>query len=374
MADFLQTKKLYTLSDICFSEEKIDLNSYFAATIVVIIPCQVYHLENKSIFNILNKLKFIKYVTEIVVVINGNPSPDMDLVMSLKTIDPKITILLESNKNTIIIKDELRFQNTILAGKGFAIWLGYMYILQKYTSKSFIVTIDSDIQSFTSSFLLKLLYPLVQFNAEINKGYYVRYSKAKFDGRLTRFLVFPLLQAMNKQINNNELIDFLLEFRYPLSGEVAISSNLLSRFCLRHSWSYDISLLVQVHKYIDNTPIFQTELTNNYQHQHRDLTTNSNHGLMEIAKDIIDFLLGFCNFDIKAIATDYLYFARELIDKYDKLATFNGIGSNVEEEKILINEVLMLITDNQNESIVLPNWAQVNSNEVIKKFISGLIL
>lgn len=377
MADFLQTTNLYTLSDICFAESKVDLQRYFAANIVVVIPCQVYHLESHLIFQLLNKLKLIAYITEIVVVVNGIPKPLPELVQSLKMIDSRITVLFESGKNSAELSQCLNIQPQALVGKGFALWLGFTYVLQKYSKPVFIATIDADMQNFTSDFLLKLFYPLVQFGAQINKGYYVRYSCDKLDARLTRLLVFPLLHAMRKQesaTSASKVIDFLIEFRYPLSGDVAITSSLLSKLSLRAAWSYDLSLLVQVQQQAVDLPIFQTEITDNYQHIHREMASEANHGLIEVAQDIINYLLEFAPFNIQILASDYLRVAFALIDKYAKLADFNGLNFNVLEEQKLARQFVLLLGQNQSSPTILPTWEQVNHQEAVKQFILDLAL
>lgn len=375
MTDFWQAPKLYTLSNICFDESKVNLQKYFNETIVVIIPCQVRHLENNLIFNVLNQLKLISYLSEIVVVVNGSPSPAIELAQSLKMVDNRISVLLESEGSSDDLNQCFAIGSHKPAGKGFALWLGFAYVFQKYRIKAIIATIDADIQNFTPAFLLKLLYPLVEFGADINKGYYVRYSNDKLDGRLTRLLVFPLLKAMRKQINTSELIDYLIEFRYPLSGEVAINSRLLSKLNLRQAWSYDLSLLVQVQQNLLDSPVFQTEITDNYQHQHRQLSgKNDSNSLSEVAQDIINYLLTFYKFDIEVLTHDYLSIASELIDKYMKLAAFNGLNFCLAEEKELVQQFMILIMNGEDNSAILPRLDQIPCPDVVEKFISTITI
>lgn len=374
MADFVQTQNLYTLSDLCFDEAQVDLQNYHTTTIVMVIPCSVHHLKNYLILDLLNKLKLITYLTEIVVVINGIPSAATEQVLALKALDARITILLESGQDTHLLSDYLAIKSKPLSGKGFALWLGYFYILQKYEKRVLIATLDADLKNFTPALLLKLLFPLVHCAAEFNKGYYVRYSQNKLDGRLTRLLLFPLLQAMRRQTDLTGLLDFLIEFRYPLSGEMAISSDLLRNLNLRTAWSYDLSLLTQIYEYATISSIYQTEISNNHQHQHRDSASDGDHGLQVVAVDIIDYLCGLYPFDFKQLATDYLSIASRFIDQYQLLAAFNGLNFSVEAEKELARRLGLLIHDGNCGSVTLPKINQVSDQAGLRRFITDLII
>ena len=268
-ADFLQSKNLTTLGEICFNSQAINLKKYVDSMVVVVIPCHIKHLEQGLIVDLLKKLHFVNYVREFVIVINGSLSDSNDKIRDLNLIDSRITVLLENSDFKTQLQPYLDFNTKSLRGKGYALWLGFAYVCNKYKHLAIVATIDADIKTFTHDFLLKLLYPLVHFGAHLNKGYYVRYADEKLTGRLARLLVFPLLQAMKLQLGSDNLCDFLSEFRYPISGDVAITSRLISQLSLMQGWSYDLSLLIQARKRTISEKLFQTEVTDNYQHINR---------------------------------------------------------------------------------------------------------
>ncbi|NCT56451.1 MAG: hypothetical protein GW760_01885 [Legionella sp.] len=329
MADFYQTPTLFTLSNICFDENKV-FSHFFTQPVVIVIPCHFRHLENKAVFNLLNELKPINYITEIIVVVNGQVHPSDDVTYVLKSLDKKCTILYESSGNK--------------PGKGLALCLGFSYLYKKYKNKAIVATLDADLKNFTPTLLLKLIYPMQTLKADFNKGYYTRYSDKKLDGRLTRLLIFPLLQALLLQKKNDELLLFLTEFRYPLSGDVAFKSHLIPQLDLASNWSYDLSLLVSVHKNKSCLNLFQTEITQNYQHPHRDLNHASDFGLMEVARDIIAYLLNTFPVDTELLAKNYELSGQCFVNKYEKLALFNNLFFSKKNEEqliaLIISEIL----------------------------------
>lgn len=95
--------------------------------------------------------------------------------------------------------------------------------------------LDADIRSFDCIQLDRLLYPVVVHNYDFSKACYTRISNRKLYGRVKRLLVDPLLLALKTKFIESKdkkmlgLIDFLLQFDYQLSGEVAFRADLLEK-------------------------------------------------------------------------------------------------------------------------------------------------
>ena len=374
MPDFLQSNKLTTLGSICFNEEAINEQIYLSAPIVIVIPCHVRHLEQKLVMELLIKLQPIHYITEFVIVVNGKSPAPSDAINALKCIDSRVTVLLEAAEKNTLLQTQLGLENEPLQGKGFALWLGFAYVCRRYQQQAIIATLDADIKNFTPAFLLKLIYPLLHFNAHFNKSYYVRYEDGKLNGRLTRLLVFPLLQAMQRQADPSDLYSFLSEFRYPLSGDVAITSRLISQLPLMQGWSYDLALLVEIHTKKTEHTHFQTEITDNYQHIHRDAESTGADGLLVVATEICDYLLHMHPFDRLTLTHDYLRCASQFIDKYEHLALFNSFTfSRVEEEK-LVKQLSTHLMRNKTHYTSLPAWESVCHLQPLTAVIDSLVV
>lgn len=338
MADFYQSPTLITLSNICFNEQTTILNQFNQA-IVVVIPCHYTHLEDKSIFHLLSELRTIVYISDIIVVINGGNHYCNDTIDAMKTIDKRCTALIMSLRDNS-------------PGKGSALGFGLSYIYEKYNNQAIVATLDADVRNFTPALLLKLIYPMTELAADFNKGYYTRYSNNKLDGRLTRLLIFPLLQAFLLQEKNDPLLLFLLEFRYALSGEMAIKSELIPTIHVMPNWAYDLSLLVEVYKNNAGLNLFQTEITHNYQHPHRHLETTSDYNLLDVAGDIIRYLKSLYPTNKASIIENYIQFANHFITKYEALALFNGLFFKREQEEQLVHQMVSLLTqEHMNDKI-----------------------
>ena len=294
--------------------------------IVVVVPCSMRHYRLGSIHHLIKQLQTISFLHSIVIVLSG---PDAENEKNKN--DPFSSIVYRSDLITVLCASE--------PGKGRALKVGFNYVHQQHQNDAVVVTLDADLQSFSSDFLLKLAYPIAVFGGHFNKGFYVRYSNNKLDGRLTRLLVFPLLYAISAQDPANDLLQWLLAFRYPLSGDVAFSSQLLPKLALADHWAYDISLLNSVYRSEQKLDVYQTELSENYEHLHRSVEKEGELGLMEVSKDIVGYLLTAFTLDRPQLAADYFQLAKQYSEKYRKLALFNGLTYSQEAEGDLIKRI-----------------------------------
>lgn len=336
VSDFYQSARLITLSDFGTNKTLSALDAIVRKPIVVIIPCYFKHYESQSVHQLLKKLCVSSLFDEVLVILNGNDDVANYHTTLLQQIDSRITVLLAPLSSTP-------------AGKGGALWTGFHHTYKKYEDKAIIVTLDADLKSFQLELFYKLLYPLLVFDADFNKGYYARYSHHKLDGRLTRLLVFPLFHALLKQHPQSEVIQWLMQFRYPLSGDVAFQSRLIPKLRLMANWSYDLSLLVSIYQNISTEQVYQTEITSNYQHPHKTIEPNSHYGLMEVAFDIIGYLKQVNIIDSDRLAGDYEEIVIQFLHKYEKLALFNGFTFSRESEEQLANQLLELLLLNHSK-------------------------
>jgi glucosyl-3-phosphoglycerate synthase len=76
---------------------------------------------------------------------------------------------------------------------------------------------------------------VVLHDYDFSKAFYYRISKKKVYGRIKRLLLDPLLLALKKKFMETKdhkmlgLIDFLMQFHYQLSGEVAFNIEILKK-------------------------------------------------------------------------------------------------------------------------------------------------
>ena len=90
-----------------------------------------------------------------------------------------------------------------------------------------IATQDCDVASFRRADLARLCYAVAhpQLGYRFAKMYYIRVTDRLY-GRVSRLFLAPLLHAVVRVAGHMPLVDFLLSFRYPLAGEVAMTREL----------------------------------------------------------------------------------------------------------------------------------------------------
>jgi len=312
MSDFFQSNQLTTLQRLRPNPQLEEEVTQTQRKIVVVVPCLASHYKPEILRKLLECITTVSCISEIVVVLNGSAgeleSQDSYLAQSVAQDTLPIKILLCEG-----------------LGKGRAMKTGFDYVYRRYNSTVIVVTFDADFQSFSKEYLFRLVYPIAVLGGQANKGYYARFSSTTLNGRLTRLLVFPMLHAIQEQCPTSDLNRWLLSFRYPLSGDVALASEILPHLKLEGSWAYDLSLLHSLFQHKDNTSIFQTDLLDNYEHLHRDLSGDRLSGLLDAFDDISTYLIRLFPIDHHRLIRDYSNLAHTYCDKYEKLRLFNGM-------------------------------------------------
>ena len=69
--------------------------------------------------------------------------------------------------------------------------------------------------------------------------YYSRVTDRLY-GRVSRLFLAPLLHALLRVAGHQPLLDFLLSFRYPLAGEVALTRELATTLPASSGWGLEI--------------------------------------------------------------------------------------------------------------------------------------
>jgi glucosyl-3-phosphoglycerate synthase len=132
----------------------------------------------------------------------------------------------------------------------------------------------------------KLFYPIVEpeLDFKFNKGYYARINteKGSMYGRVVRLFLLPLLEAlMEKHDRSLNFVSFLYSFRYPLSGEFSLTSDLARDVDIPGNWGLDIGIMAEMYRNVITKRICQTDL-GFYDHKHQKIG-NEDKGLLKMA-------------------------------------------------------------------------------------------
>ena len=356
-----------------------------ARPIALVLPCLYSELQGPGLKGIVDTLRGVKYLRQIVVSISGTERRGgyediRDLFDGVATVDgAPPTLLWNSGPRMQTLYTRLQDEglHTGTNGKGRSTWLAYGYVLATDVSRVIAVH-DCDIRTYDRELLARLCYPTVNpnLNYEFSKGYYGRVTDRLY-GRVTRLFVTPFLRAMQSVLGSHPLLDYLDSFRYPLAGECSMTTDLARINRIPSDWGLEIGTLVEVYRNCSSKRICQVELVENYDHRHQDLSENdAGQGLHRMVVDIassairnlasygVEFDSGFLN----TLTAAYRRTAQDAIAAYSHDAALNGIGFDRHEEELAVETFsgalrvagLEFVRDPM-EVPQIPNWSRVTS-------------
>jgi glucosyl-3-phosphoglycerate synthase len=346
--------------------------------IALLIPSLFSELEGEALPAILEELKSADYIKRIVVSLDRANRDEFNhakkffrqLPQNLKIVwndGPKMKSVMR-----LLDKHEIP---TGPQGKGRGAWLAFGYVLSKRDTFA-IALHDADIVTYDRQMLARLIFPVVHpgCDFEFSKGFYSRISQ-KMHGRVTRLLVFPLIQALSLLIARNDYIRYLRAFRYPLAGEFAIVNNLVRRCRLPYNWGLEIGVLSEVYRNSSKKRICQVDLADLFDHKHSNLVAGDmKGGLGKMAVDIILMLFStlasmgnILNREFfNTLSSTYLRTAQEFITKYDHDSLINGLEFDRHAEGVAVETFRECLThaceqflDNPFEVQSIPTWNRV---------------
>ncbi|MBL9130648.1 MAG: hypothetical protein JNG86_05580, partial [Verrucomicrobiaceae bacterium] len=236
------------------------------------------------------------------------------------------------------------------AGKGTNIWTGIL-ALQAGGFDGIVISHDTDILNYSRDMLWRLAYPLLhpRMGYRYAKGYYSRVAERLY-GRVTRLLIFPMIQACRDVLGAKPLIEHLDSFRYPLSGEFAADMSALRSFSLPGGWGLEISMLAESFHRLSVSEVCQVDLGFHFEHRHRSLKPAQaglqEPGLITAAADVARCLAYQVLRDseprsaeemLRLIIARYWIRATEWLARYEHVALMNGLDHDPQEETAAVN-------------------------------------
>ena len=214
--------------------------------------------------------------------------------------------------------------------------------------------IDADIRTFKRAQLDRLFYPVVALDYDFSKAYYARIMERAIYGRVKRLLLDPLLLSLKRKFTETkeekmlDLIEFLLGFKYQLSGEVAFHVDLLKRMRFATNWGVEIFTLIEVYRKASSTAqvMFSREP---FDHKHQEVSSDERaKGLNRMAIDIVTTLMNALIIEegleisdtfFRDLAVTYQAVAEDQVRKYSDDASFSNLKYNRDIEEYLVKEV-----------------------------------
>ena len=305
--------------------------------IVLLLPALVTEFDGEAMPRIIKELMGVDYLYKIVLSLDRASASQFRKVRKLMAALPVETrVVWHDGPRMQALLKELQAAQFSLGhpGKGRSVWMSLGYILADRDVYA-IGLHDCDIVNYKKEMLARLLYPVVHpaLSFEFSKGYYARVTDRLY-GRVTRLFYTPLIRTLKKIVGLNPFLDYLNDFRYPLSGEFAFDTSLARGIRISPTWGLEVSLLSEVYQKTSVNRICQVEMIETYEHKHQPLVPEKpDEGLIRMATDIGKALFRVLSEDgmvmseafFRTLLTAYIQESRKAIEKYDALSHLNGL-------------------------------------------------
>jgi glucosyl-3-phosphoglycerate synthase len=384
MSDFFQNGEIATfhrLRDRDLLELEGELEEAVRhCPISLVLPFIPVELEGPGLARIVEELRHVKYLKNIIVTIGRANAKDFKGAKKFFSALPQKPLLIWCTGPRIEKLYGLLAENGIDVGedgKGRSAWTAYGYILAREDSHV-IALHDCDIVTYNRDLLARLCYPVAKPNIDFEfcKGYYSRVTD-QMHGRVTRIFVTPLVRALKNTLGPNQFLDYLDSFRYILAGEFSMDTDLARRIRIPGDWGIEVGVLAEVHRNCAIRRICQVDLLDNYEHKHQPLTRGDpNKGLLKMGTDIAKCIFRtmasmghtLSNEFFISLRSSYLRVAQDFIARYEYDSLINGLnydrhaeGSAAEAFIGCIMSAGQQFLETPVETPYIPNWNRVAS-------------
>jgi len=385
MSDFFQNGRVTTLHNLStrtLDEMEKELKDFSKIRPMgLILPSLYSELERPALTTIVDELKKVDYLNQIVIGIDQASRDEFKHAIEFfSELPQQHDILWNDGPNLMAIDEKLREKGLAPTerGKGRNVWYCMGYMLAKSNTQA-VALHDCDIITYKRDMLAHLLYPVAnpQFKYQFCKGYYPRIADNSMNGRASRLLVTPLVRALNQQIGGHKYLEFLDSFRYPLAGEFSMRHDAMQSLRMPTDWGLEVGILMEMRKNYATSHLCQVDIAQNYDHKHQNLSSEDKQkGLskmsIEISKAIFKKLatdgINFTQESLRTTKATYYRIALDLIDSYQNDAIFNGLDYKTHEEEKMVEMFAENIKhagndflDDTDEAPFIPSWNRVSN-------------
>ncbi|RLG30447.1 glucosyl-3-phosphoglycerate synthase [Methanosarcinales archaeon] len=317
----------------------------------VIIPMLEKDLKNPAIPKIIEGLNECTYLKKVFIALAASED---GYSRCMKTFDelqiPHRVIWCNSPAINEVFED-LALEGLDLrcyTGKGRDVWVAIG--IASLDIDAFAIH-DGDIRTYSRMIPTKLLYPIVEpeLGFLFTKAYYARVdaSDKMIYGRVYRLFITPILDVLQEKFGYDlEFLRYLQSFRYLLSGEIGITSELALNLRFSCGWGLEIGVLSELIRNIHYKRACQVDL-GVYEHKHRVMTRDLSEGLLRMAYEcfitILRTLTELYAIDISeeslvSIMVTYKRVATDKVRQYRAMAVCNGLNYDLHMEEYMVDQ------------------------------------
>jgi glucosyl-3-phosphoglycerate synthase len=385
MSDFYQNgiiTNFHNLTDRPVEDLEADLMRFSRKRpMSLILPSLYSELEGPALKHIVDELAQVPYLSEIVIGLDRADRDQFEHAKEFFSHLPQHHRILWNDGPRLRALDEELTEHGLApmeAGKGRNVWYCSGYVQSSGIAEA-VALHDCDIVTYDRGLLARLIYPVAhpQFNYEFCKGYYSRIAQGKLNGRVARLMVTPLIRALKKVYGPLPYLDYLASYRYPLSGEFSMRTDVLADIRIPSDWGLEIGVLSEVHRNYSTKRLCQVDIADAYDHKHQPLSEeDALGGLNRMSLDIAKAMyrkLATLGVEIhgetfRTIKATYYRIALDLIETYYNDAVMNGLTVDRHSEEAAVElfaanimDAGSAFLDNPRDKPFIPSWNRVQS-------------
>lgn len=341
----------------------------------VIIPALFKDLSSPAMQKIIQELTKMSFVSRVYISLDQGTAEEyaqaQEIARPLK------------NRARVLWNDSPAVQSVIARvdevlpvgprGKGQAVWTALGYALGK-SEVSVIAFHDADVLTYDRGFLLRLLFPVVRLRYQFSKGFYARYSD-RLHGRVVRLFYFPFVKALRKILQRIDFLEYMSDFRYPLSGEFATFASIANELRFPSDWGIEVGILSEMYRIVRPHRICQVEITPRYDHKHQEVGQDPASGLTRMVSDIARTFFTqlsssgcVLNTDtLRALKHTYMANARTYVKTYEDHSKMNALHQFDMHQELGSIEVFAGVLESAFEefqshpfgSPLIPEWRRI---------------
>lgn len=385
MGDFHQNGIITTLHNLNqrpLAEMEYELQVFSRLRpMTLILPSLYSELQGPALPNIINELKKVPYLSQIVI---GLDRADRDQYLHagefFGNLPQHHRILWNDGPRLRAIDEKLQKMGLAPTepGKGRNVWYCLGYTLASRKSQA-IALHDCDILTYSRELLARLIYPVANpaFNYQFCKGFYARVADGKINGRVCRLMVTPLLRALKKMLGENDYLDYLDSFRYPLAGEFSFRTDVVHDLRIPSDWGLEIGILSEMYRNFATNRLCQVDIADVYDHKHQKLSPeDASAGLSKMSIDIAKAVFRklatngvvLSSETFRTLKATYFRIALDFVETYRNDALINGLNLDIHQEEQAVELFAQNIKlagdhflDNPMETPFIPSWDRVCS-------------
>ncbi len=383
MPDFFQHDLITTIHDLRTGQldrlEDMLRSATRDSKIGLVLPVTASDMRAEPFDVIVRELQSADYIDTIAVTLGVAPDKaDYDeTCQKVSVLGDRAKVLWTDGPEIQSLYGELIDNGMPLStpGKGRSVWTAFGYLLANPDIDTFVLH-DCDIVDYDRFLLSRLCLPMVHpgLDFEFCKAYYARVTD-RMHGRVVRLLVAPLLRALLQTFSASRFVQFLANFRYPLSGEFSLTRNLARSNRIPSDWGLEVGTLSEVFRNTSLKRVCQADLCRLYEHKHQQLSVDDKQsGLMKMAIDILTTIyrtlasqgVVMSSSTFITLRGSYLRTAQDCIRQYAADATVNDLEFDRHAEEATVDAFAQCVTTaadifrkDPNGAEAIPNWTRV---------------